>query len=99
MSQNSGPEAAILTLDAEKIGDAVVRLGLVSYALGHESIRGTLNPYLNHPELLSPEGQFIYDLLTRSTQEFIDRWYGGASGAIALNDFIASRLLEGAEPA
>ena len=86
-------EAAVLSLDPEELGNILVRLGLLSHALGHDSVQGTLNPYLNHPELLSPEGWFVHDLLTHDTQRFIDRWYGGDAGALDMNAVIAARLL------
>ena len=85
-------DAPVLDLDPEKIGDIIIRLGLLSHALGHDNVQGTLNPYLNHPELLSPEGWFVHDLLTHDTRRFIDRWYGGVAGALDMNAGIAARL-------
>ena len=85
MSQNSDSETTVLTLDADKIGTVLVRLGLLSHALGHKSIWGTLNPYCNHPDLSSPEVRFVHDLLTLDTRQIIDRWYGGASGAMDMH--------------
>ena len=88
-------DAAVLTLDAEKLGSTLVRLGVITHALGHQTVHGTLQPYLTHPDLTSPEAQFIVDLLTQPAEKFIDRWYGGQSGAIAMTDCIAARLLDG----
>jgi hypothetical protein len=94
MSQNPAPRATVLDLDAEKIGDVLVRLGLLSYNLGHEHVSGTLRPYCNHPENLSPEAQFVYDMIIRRPSEIIDRWYGGQSGAIAMLSVTTAHLYE-----
>jgi hypothetical protein len=84
MSQNPEPRPAVLELDAEKIGDVVVRLGLAAHQLGHEHATGTLRPYCSHPENLTPEAQFVYDIFIRRIPEVIDRWYGGEPGAIEM---------------
>jgi hypothetical protein len=94
MSQKPTPEIAILTLDAEEIGNVLVRLGLLSDQLWHKTARDTLAPYCNHPEDLTPEAQFVYDLLSRPTPEIIDRWYGGEAGAMNLAARMFGRLFE-----
>jgi hypothetical protein len=94
MSQNQTAEAAVLSLDAEKIGDVLVRLGLVAYQLGHAKVTGTLIPYANHPDLLSPEANFVRDLISRPVGETIDRWYGGESAAREMLLVTAERMME-----
>ena len=94
MSQNHTSDAAILNLDSEEIGNVLVRLGLLAHQLGHEEVTGTLNPYCNHPENLSAEARFVYDLFCRSTPEIIDRWYGGERDALVMIAHTTANLFE-----
>lgn len=77
MSQISVSDAPAVNLDPEKVGNILLRLGLAAYQLGHETVTGTLNPYCNHPELQSPESQFVRDIFSLDTRTLVDRWYGG----------------------
>ena len=88
MSQNQLPEtpfdvtaAPVFSLDPEKIGNALLRLGAISSQLGHEAVKSTLQPYCSHPNQLSPESRFVYDIITQSTPVIAERWYGGDLGA------------------
>lgn len=80
MSQETAPHIAALDLDAERVGNILINLGVLSHALGHEHAVGSLRPYCNHPERLSAEAQFVYDIFCRRIPELIDRWYGGEAG-------------------
>ena len=73
----SEPGIAGFDLDPEAIGNVLIRLALVSHQLNHERVTGSLRPYCNHPENLSAEAQFVYDMFIRRTPEIIDRWFGG----------------------
>lgn len=82
----------ILDLDDAAIGRILTWLPATSALLRHASIRMTWE--YAAPEM-SAEAQFIDDLLTLSTEEICDKWYGGklnASGfAAALNEMSVPR--------
>jgi hypothetical protein len=87
----------VFDLDPAAIGGVLQRLGSLAWQMGHESVSGTISPYCRHPELLSPEAQFVSDLFSLTTRQLVDRWYGGPDGASRLSAAIAGRMLESPE--
>lgn len=86
MTQEPAPRIAVRDLDPQKVGETLIRLGVLSHAMAHEYPIGTLRPYCNHPERpLSPEAQFVYDMFCRRTPQIIERWYGGEAGYLAMH--------------
>lgn len=81
--------APVFGLDPEKVGNALLRLGAISAQLGHAEVKSTLRPYCSHPDALSPETQFVYDIITQPTSVIAERWYCGELGAcvIAVHGF------------
>jgi hypothetical protein len=82
--------APVFDLDPAKVGNVLLRLGAISCNLDHTTIRGTVTPYCQHPDELSPEARFVVDMLSgRPVSQLVDRWYGGERNA----QRIGARLL------
>lgn len=64
----------------------------VSAALGHVRPAYTEQDYVDR-EQQSPEGKFVFDVLTRPTKEICDRWYGSVMNAsVAASELVAMAL-------
>jgi hypothetical protein len=63
----------VLELDPYKVGEALMMIGAMSVQLGHDTITGTIDPYLmGEPrEEWSPEHLFVMDLLTKPPADVI----------------------------
>lgn len=70
------------TLDGDKLASALLRMVMVSAELGHKRPEYTARDYCAH--LVTPEGRFVRDILTLSTEEMCNRWYGGVFHAAAV---------------
>lgn len=81
----------IFDLDAEKVGQIILRLPASAALAGHTTVRSTVRDYFR-AELMDSDRElaFVRDLLILPVREIADRWYGGeleaaamASGALA----------------
>jgi hypothetical protein len=62
----------LAALDPAKVGNALMRIGMVSCQLGHENVYGTVNPYLlSDPGDFDAETQFVIDLLHKRPSDVI----------------------------
>lgn len=70
-------------LDPEKLAGYVLRAPMLSAQMRHETPTGTFRDYIaSHVKDSDPlELQFVVDLLTKSTEEICDRWFGGELNA------------------
>lgn len=81
--------SSIADIDPEVLGRQLLAVPLAADVLGHRNPIETVRTYI-HPG--SVEGRFLCDLLTgASTDELLDRWYGGAEGSRALKASLAAR--------
>ena len=64
--------APILSLDDAALGMALKMLPIISRRVGHNSAQATLG----YGAPLTPEVEFVYDVLTMTTPEVIAKWYG-----------------------
>ncbi|PJI12378.1 hypothetical protein CTV96_09530 [Bacillus altitudinis] len=69
----------IQELDPKKLGEMIMRVPLGSHKLNHKWMK-SVKDYMN-PNSDVVESQFIYDLYTLTTEEMIDKWYGGEVSA------------------
>jgi hypothetical protein len=51
--------------------------------MGHAKVHGTVRDYLISSED-NIELDFVCDIFTTSTEEIIEKWYGGQEGALTL---------------
>jgi hypothetical protein len=70
-----------MELDRAMVGELIIRLPLMARQFGHEHVQGTLDDYY-HPQTL--EAEFVHDVFTNSTEEIIDKWFGGDADAVRL---------------
>ncbi|ARA98605.1 MULTISPECIES: hypothetical protein [Anoxybacillaceae] len=70
-------------LDKEILGERLLRLPLVSHLAHHKRVQYTVRDY-TLPGKNDLEGQFVRDLFTLTTEEIIDKWFGGLENAYEL---------------
>lgn len=84
-----------LTMDYAAIGQHLVRLVATSAMLGHAEPQNTICYFHG----MSDEVQFIRDVMTHSTAELVERWFGGegydgGQGATRLMSFLNGEALK-----
>ena len=85
--------APIWDMDRAAIGEALVRLVGVSAQFGHSMIQHTL--VYGAPEMEPPGARFVRDILTLTTDEITDKWFGGRLNAARYTNAVVSALLFG----
>lgn len=72
-------DAPAFRLDAESVGNQMIRLVAVARQFGHSRPSHSIC-YLNHED--NPEGEFVDDMMSgMSTKALADKWFGGMEGA------------------
>lgn len=74
-------EPKFTELDHAKVADQLYRLVLISRQFGHARLVGTADDYI-HPQ--SPEMEFVRDAFILSTDEIVEKWFGGDAAAVRL---------------
>jgi hypothetical protein len=83
MSQKSAIEPGYCPatyLDPKRVGEILLRVIPPSAAAGHEYPRSTLEDYCRHLQG-DAEIEFVTGMLSKSTPELAERWYGGMLNA------------------
>lgn len=70
-------DAPVYKLNFAAVGYSLIEAVAKSAMFGHSKPAETMNPYAMHDEVMSPEYQFVRDVLTMSTQELASKWWGG----------------------
>lgn len=70
-------------IDTERLGSQLILLPLISMSMGENTATYTLKNTLT-PSEGDYSNEFISDLLRLSTDEMIDKWYGGQEKASSL---------------
>ncbi|MER2170930.1 MAG: hypothetical protein ABS938_09860 [Psychrobacillus psychrodurans] len=68
-------------LDFSKVGSRLFGAPLASLQGHHKYLKSTFDDYISVDED-DLEGEFVKDILTLSTPEIIDKWYGGTDEAL-----------------
>lgn len=73
--------AAIFDLDPTALGEMVIRLGALSAALGHASVKSSAKDYVRLGPQQSAELHFLRDLFVKKPEDYVERWYGSMTEA------------------